>query len=108
MSHNAKAMKKYPNLGIAFCISLWTQNGYKLEARAWAFSCQVKRNLRIFVTTRTIKHCKVRPGVLGGLLGVRPGDKLLRYKVMVVVMAVTIVVVWMGAYLHIVYVQISA
>ena len=44
--------------------------------------------------TRTIIHCKVRPGVLGGLLGVRPGDKLLRYKVMVV--AVTIVVVWMG------------
>ena len=35
--------------------------------------------------------------MLGGLLGVRPGDKLLRYKVMVVmVMAVTIVVVWMG------------
>ena len=33
--------------------------------------------------------------MLGGLLGVRPGDKLLRYKVMVV-MAVTIVVVWMG------------
>ena len=31
--------------------------------------------------TRTIIHCKVRPGVLGGLLGVRPGDRLLRYKV---------------------------
>ena len=34
--------------------------------------------------------------MLGGLLGVRPGDKLLRYKVMVVVMAVTLVVVWIG------------
>ena len=45
-------------------------------------------------TTRMIIHCKVRPGMLGGLQGVTPGDRLLRYKVMV--MAVTLVVVWIG------------
>ena len=39
-------------------------------------------------TTRMIIHCKVRPGMLGGLQGVTPGDRLLRYKVMMMVMSV--------------------
>ena len=72
-----------------FCLdqkNIFTFNGDKLEVSAWTFSCQVKINFVIFVLAFNC-HAKhnanfiSRPGLLGGVRGVRPGDRLLRYKV---------------------------